>query len=195
MGLTDILRLNSDWKISHDSNVFWKIWNLKCSTVRREISFSCTKCNCFTLRSRLQVSLFPTLTRMRLRSPKWCICFCVSGCVWLFKPQENQPELNKTRHSHPSQSLPIAADDRQNADTTLLSNWILDIIYSCFNMSGKSCGNNTQSLTFVLVLAPLFPVCWRIDGWMKRLNVIWYKSCVFSVTCGQANISTQRNAR
>lgn len=135
------------------------------------------------------------LTRMRLRSPKLCICFCVSGCMWLFKPQENQPELNKTRHSHPSQSLPITADDRQNADTTLLSNWILDIIYSCFNMSGKSCGNNTQSLTFVLVLAPLFPVCWWIDGWMKRLNVIWYKSCVFSVTCGQANISTQRNAR
>lgn len=106
------------------------------------------------------------LTRMRLRSPKLCICFCVSGCKWLFKPQENQPELNKTRHSHPSQSLPIAADDRQNADTTLLSNWILDIIYSCFNMSGKSCGNNTQSLTFVLVLACVPSVL--ADRWMNE---------------------------
>lgn len=87
----------------------------------------------------------------------------VCGCVWLLMPQENQTELNKRRHSHPSQSLPIAGDDRQNADTTLFSNWIWDIIYSCFNMSGKSCGNNTQSLTFVLSLS--LSVCVSLNRW------------------------------
>lgn len=107
----------------------------------------------------------------------------VCGCVWLLMPQENQTELNKRRHSHPSQSLPIAGDDRQNADTTLFSNWIWDIIYSCFNMSGKSCGNNTQSLTFVpsLSLCVFLWIGGRMDGWMERLNVTWYKSCFLSV--------------
>lgn len=123
------------------------------------------------------------------------MCICLCGCVQLLMPQENQTELNKSRHSHPSQSLPIAGDDRQNADTALLSNWIWDIIYSCFNMSGKSCGNNTRSLTFGLSLSPfLFPwIGVGMHGWMERLNVIWFKSCSLTVARIQLNISTQRN--
>lgn len=97
-------------------------------------------------------------------NPRKCV-FCLFGCVQLLMSQENQTELNKRRHSHPSQSLPIAGDDRQNADTALLSNWIWDIIYSCINMSGKSCGNNTHSLTFVLSLSP-FSDSW-MDGEVK----------------------------
>ena len=124
------------------------------------------------------------LTRIRLRTPlsassqKVCIfasvCVCVCVCV---VTQESQTELNKRRHYHPSQFLPIAGDDRQNADTALLSNWIWDIIYSCFNTSGKSCGNNPRSLAFVPSFCFSGPAGGWMDGWMERLNVIWFKSC------------------
>lgn len=110
------------------------------------------------------------LTRIRLRTPcqhqvkSMYLLLFVCGCVWLLMPQENQTELNKRRHSHPSQSLSIAEDDRQNADTAVFSNWIWDIIYSCFNMSGKSCANNPHSLTFVLSLSLFLWISGWVDG-------------------------------